>query len=237
MVHDPADQPEMPTGGFSDPGLDESELRARRALGLGRGDAPKTRAWPNSEPGRRQSGATHHKSRFVQDGEVPVVLVSNRPGRSEAAASPTGNERSRLADADAALRRERAAREQVERDLVVAQNQVRDLQTRLAHAELARDEAQAGERAALERVAALERLEATVGPEDEAGADEGEELASTRPRRGRPRKPDADAPVRRVTRARIEAAAEGGSQGPEALPSDKPVKWWLQPGEDDDEDE
>jgi hypothetical protein len=225
----------MPTGGFSDPGLDESELRARRALGLARSDAPKTRGWNGGgETGRRQGGPTHHKSRFVQDGEVPVVVVSNRANRPETSLSAAGsNERSRLADAESALRRERTAREQAERELATAQNQIRDLQTRLAHAELARDEAQAAERAAMER---LEAMAKAPGEPEPAAADEAP--AAPRARRGRPPKTAEAATAAAPRRGRPpKAAGTEDDQEVTSLPTDKPVKWWLPPGVDEDDDQ
>lgn len=232
MVHDPADQPDMPTGGFSDPGLDESELRARRALGLGRPDAPKARGWSNNDAQRRPATPAHHKSRFVQDGEVPVVVVSNRPGRPDSNGALAGNDRSRIADAEAALQRERAVREQVERELATSQNHVRDLQTRLAHAELARDEAQASERVMAER---LEASAAARAMEGETAEGEGEQVAPRR-RRGRPRLSETtrESPSTRGRRANAEVQDDDDST---ALPADKPVKWWLPPGADEDEDE
>ncbi len=228
MAHEPDDQPGIAPEGFSDPGLDESELRARRALGLSRADAPRTRSW-GGEPARRQGGPGgngHHKSRFVQDGEVPVVMVSQRPGRTEAAAASGGADRTRLAEAEAALARERAAREQADRALREAHTQIHDLQTRLGHAELARNEAQAAERATLDRLDLLARTapaQADQPPPDDPFA------LPPRPRRRRPLPgPDANSTVSRRGADR---------EGSEPAASDQPVKWWLPRGHIDDSDD
>ncbi len=102
----------------------------RRALGLG-GDGPPQ---PTSNPTPPPSGGLHpQRRRFVRDGEVVVQH------REHSAAGETGT--NQLAAARQALREQIAAREEVERSLGDAQNLIRDLQTKLAHERLARDEA------------------------------------------------------------------------------------------------
>lgn len=111
-----------------------TEMRVRRALGL---DASPARApHPQSDPSRS-------RRRFVQDGEVPVVVVHS--DRRPDSAVQAGN---RVAELEAALEAERAARAALARALDEARVAVQSLQTRLTHAELAFDEALAAEQAA-----------------------------------------------------------------------------------------
>lgn len=113
----------------------------RRALGLGR-PAQGAAAKPRSATG--QQTPDRPKRRFVQDGEVPVTLVHALPDR-RAGLSPSPASQSPpapgVAELEAALAAERAARERAERSLREAQATIHALQTRLGHAELARVEA------------------------------------------------------------------------------------------------
>ncbi len=130
-------------------------------MGLGsRRDAPTPRqqSEPQRQSGHRASGdrstSQGHRHRFVQDGEVPVVMVSNSPGGQQPAlrASETRAQAGRAAATAADIGAERAARDRAERLLQQAQTHIRDLETKLAHAELARTEAVAAvkhEKAAL----------------------------------------------------------------------------------------
>jgi hypothetical protein len=104
---------------------DESDLieaRMRAALHLRR---------PSSSPLPAKPTGRH---RFVQDGEVPVVVVNPRQQRSE-------DEQAALAVLEGKLAREREARQAAELALEQATATIRQLQTRLAHAEIARREA------------------------------------------------------------------------------------------------
>jgi hypothetical protein len=104
---------------------DESDLieaRMRAALHLRR---------PSSSPLPAKHTGRH---RFVQDGEVPVVVVNPRQQRSE-------DEQAALAVLEGKLAREREARQAAEAALEQATATIRQLQTRLAHAEIARREA------------------------------------------------------------------------------------------------
>lgn len=132
----------------------------RRALGL-EGGASAPRATDRTEPVPRAGDrfAQGHKRRFVQDGEVPVTVVT---GRRDGMAEPAPHRGpsvaaapSRLEAAESALAHETAARHQVERALAEAQAAVHDLQTKLGHAELARTEAVDGLRRERETMAAL----------------------------------------------------------------------------------
>ena len=111
-----------------------TEMRVRRALGL---DASPARA-PHP-----QSDSSRTRRRFVQDGEVPVVVVHS--DRRPDSAVQAGN---RVAELEAALEAERTARAALARALDEARGTVQSLQTRLTHAELAFAEALATEQAA-----------------------------------------------------------------------------------------
>ena len=114
----------------------------RRALGL-TGDrtgrsSPAQAARPQAGPPGRPAGrssADKPRHRFVPDGAVPVTVIS-RHRTDEADGPPTSR-----AAIETALQDERAARERAERSLQEALATVRDLQTKLGHAELARREA------------------------------------------------------------------------------------------------
>jgi hypothetical protein len=171
-----------------------AEIRARRSLGL-------TANPPPLQQQRVDQARPRH--RFVRDGEVPVVVLSG-DGRSDA--SPHAD--SRLADIESALAAERAAHASTARSLEEALAAVQSLQTRLAHAELASDEAIAVERRArAEAETALEQ--ATAGGRTADHQDD-----------GRPAEPAAKSTrgerVRRATKK-----AKPKQREPQ------PVKWWA----------
>jgi membrane protein involved in colicin uptake len=105
--------------------LRETETQMRHALGL-HGDAP-TRS--------SASGSHTQRHRFVRDGEVPVTVIrrDHQPDGEHG-----GNQ---LDAARQAIRSEATARECAERLLAGAQAVIRDLQTKLGHERLAKDEA------------------------------------------------------------------------------------------------
>ena len=86
-----------------------------------------------------RSSATHDghaprgRHRYVQDGEVPVVVINPRQRRPE--------NREGAAELERALGAEREARRMAEKALQQAEETIRHLQTRLAHAEIAQQEA------------------------------------------------------------------------------------------------
>ena len=80
--------------------------------------------------GPHRAGGRH---RFVQDGEVPVVVVNPRHRSPDEARGAT-------AELERALSVERDARSAAEKSLLQAEDTIRQLRTRLAHAEIARDE-------------------------------------------------------------------------------------------------
>lgn len=103
-------------------------------------------ALPSGRPARR----------FVQDGDVPVTVVRGRWTQTPGANEPVTN---RLAVAEAAAEAERSKSERMERSLRDSLETIRDLQTKQAHIELARDEAV---QALKTSAAALESLHAAL---------------------------------------------------------------------------
>jgi hypothetical protein len=127
---------------------DEAESQMRRALGL-LGEPPRHRPEADrlEQPVRAGGGygGGLHRRRFVQDGDIPVTVLRREPGHDAPphrviapANVPTS---SRLQRAESALATETAAREKAERSLNEAFAVVKDLQTKIGHAELARNEA------------------------------------------------------------------------------------------------
>lgn len=244
-------QPDRDSAGPDLGSLQAAELKMREALGLyGRSDRPQ----PDTAPGRaverpagdRPAGNGHatthsnghgngHRHRFVQDGEVPVVMAKHAgPGGAAIAArattaSPGSN---RLAALSADLGMERAGRERAERGLAHAQAVLRDLQTKLAHAELARSEAVEQARVLQERIAALrvaqreqhERAQVELLTERrarqaaEAALQAARAPADAPRKRGRPPKSATLAP-------RVAVAKKPAAPRPAREP--KPVRWWI----------
>lgn len=236
-----------------------AEARMRRALGLEgdqlRSRAPQERIDPSSRPAERFS-PQGHKRRFVHDGEVPVTLVHGLvPGRRE---HPDGNgtragtnaqPTNRLEVAEAALASEIANRERAERALAESQAAVHDLQTKLGHADLARQEAVEALRRERETVAALraslqeaedqvtetrqsrEAAERALDDLRQREATLPEAPVEEVPRLRRGRKPRAlslaaaEPPAAAITprkkpgRPRLAEQAPGREQ--------KPIRWWL----------
>ena len=113
---------------------DDSRLRAaeeqmRRALGL-RDQASAPQPPPVARPAQTPNGSHRPHRRFVRDGEVPVEVVHHE-----------GSGTNQLESAREAIRTLTTVREQTERQLAEAQATIRDLQTKLAHERIARDEA------------------------------------------------------------------------------------------------
>jgi hypothetical protein len=111
------------------------EEQMRRALGL----RDPALSPPVPAPARpAPNGSQRPHRRFVRDGEVPVEVVHHE-----------GAGTNQLETARQTIRTLTAARDQAERLLAEAQGAIRDLETKLAHERLARDEA--AHRAAAER--------------------------------------------------------------------------------------
>jgi hypothetical protein len=197
---DPQDGP-RPAGDGRE--LHDAEARARRAFGL---DATETTVRRRDDPSARQGStdrllADRQKRRFVHDGEVPVVVMGGIGSSSTNGASPTN----RLAVAETALDSERVARRRAERALGEAQAAVHDLQTKIGHANLARDEAteKVGQLAA-----ELQRLQELLESE-RVGRAEAEQALRAAIERKRPGAPAMKSRVGRPRRG-----------------EPKPVKWW-----------
>jgi hypothetical protein len=108
--------------------LDATEAQMRRALGLHDGSSLAPQPTP---PVPAPSGPHRPPRRFVRDGEVPVTVIH----RDENSGT------NQLEVARQTIRSLTAAKEQAERLLGEAQTAIRDLQTKLAHERLAKDEA------------------------------------------------------------------------------------------------
>jgi hypothetical protein len=141
---------------------DEAESQMRRALGLlGEGQRHRPDQDRMEQPnrmGERFNGGLHRR-RFVQDGDIPVTVLRREPGHELPAhrgaaqtATPTS---SRLQRTEAALAAETATRERLERSLAETQAVAHDLQTKIGHAELAKNEAIGALRQEREAVAQL----------------------------------------------------------------------------------
>lgn len=93
------------------------------------------------------------RRRFAQDGDVPVVINNRRDAERDAG--------------EAAMQAEREARQQAERLLTAAQAMIRDLQTKLAHAEMSLSETREAVHRSDQRVKALEATRAEQKAVDE----------------------------------------------------------------------
>jgi hypothetical protein len=107
-----------------DPRLRATEKQMRRALGLREGSSPSGQVSGNvPHPQRRQ---------FVRDGDVPVEVLHGSDFSSRV---------NQLAATRDALQAQTTAREEAEQMLAEARHTIHDLQTKLGHERLARDEA------------------------------------------------------------------------------------------------
>ncbi|CAH2601436.1 conserved protein of unknown function [Rhodovastum atsumiense] len=225
--------------------LHTAEMQARRALGLipggngGQRERPSPPGAPAFRSDRfRQDG---QRRRFVRDGEVPVVVMA----RSEAGAtgSPSASTSpncptNRLAKAELALVTERRARERAERSFAEAQTKIRELQTKLGHLVLTRDEALASaQRALAQQHEAETALAAERAAREKAELELAGRLAARLAAEDQPDEAPAASPARRI--ARVAAAKIRVEQAPKAKPKTarakrapaepKPVRWWIRP--------
>jgi len=154
MPNRPASAPD-----HSDTAQDSSagdELKMRRALGLGHQPAT---SFPQQSSGHTDRHP--HKRRFVRDGEVPVVLVGRRDQPGDGGPSQGVAPVNKLALVEVARRSEQEARQRAERALTEAQATIHDLQTKLGHGLLERDEARdTAQRLEADKRALTEALEA-----------------------------------------------------------------------------
>jgi hypothetical protein len=127
---------------------DEAESAMRRALGLLGEPRHRVEVDRPGQQGRSGGGFNGglHRRRFVQDGDIPVTVLRRDQPVFDASANrlaalvsvPTS---SRLQRTEAALTAETVVREKAERSLSETYALVHDLQTKIGHAELARNEA------------------------------------------------------------------------------------------------
>lgn len=144
---------EIPDNGRQEVARDEAaqrdaaqadEANMRRALGMLGGTARPAQVQQQARDRRPASPAiaSPRRHRFVQDGDVPVTMMRARADNPAEAPSVSGaSPVNRLDALQAAFTAEHAARERAERALEEAQAMIRDLRTKLAHMELAREEA------------------------------------------------------------------------------------------------
>ena len=131
--------------------VDVAESQMRKALGLlgesSRNRQELERTEQPSRMGDRFGGGAGglHRRRFVQDGDIPVTVLRREPGYEQPAyrgvAAPAAPTSSRLQRTEAALAAETASREKAERSWAETQFALRDLQTKIGHADLAKNEA------------------------------------------------------------------------------------------------
>ncbi len=226
------------------------EERMRRALGLtgnrgSQSSPPQTERPQGGPPGRSagRSSVDKPRHRFVPDGAVPVTIIKrHRPDDAD------GLPASRAA-IEAALRDEHVARERAERLLQEALATIRDLQTKLGHAELARREASGTAEAARAAADSLraEHKECELRRHEDLRAERAARLLAeatlaeaTRAREPTKRTrvsapapqpapglqdaspaPLAKAPAKPAAKRTRKSAAEPRQREPQ------PVKWWL----------
>ena len=194
----------------------------RRALGLQSDGPPQpTTTVPPPTP---TIGLHPQRRRFVRDGEVIVQH------KEHSASGETGT--NQLATARQALREQIAAREDAERALADAQSVIRDLQTKLAHERLARDEAV--NRAEAARQAAEQSLQSMrneLEAERARRLQSDEKLAAAAERdRETPRQAEllepAPAPRRRGRPPKVRQPAPVADPAGDEQQSDF-VEWWV----------
>jgi len=224
--------------------LEVAEVQMRKALGL---EGTTLRLPLDLEPqwgeqGHRpaERGAfSGHRRRFVRDGDVPVTVRRRDP-----VAEPG---RSRLQQAEAQVAAEAAARTQAERALAEAQVQARDLQTKLGHAELAKNEALEAVRRNRETIAELESevaqqaaflreaeeraLQAEQAKTDLQASFEKERAARKAAEKTLRLAEEARDTAERLVRELSKASPARRGQGAKAVvePEPEPIKWWLAP--------
>ena len=156
----------------------------------------------------------HRPRRFVKDGEIPVVLLNT--GRDRGSLPSTNTKQ--LAEIEAALRTELAARATAERALADALATIQRLRTQLAHTEMAHAETLQAERkkrealdqALLEAADARERLEEQLAHQ-----------AATSARQTKPLRATTAQPTSPAQQNKSRERHAGAGREPE------PVKWWL----------
>jgi hypothetical protein len=180
----------------SDARLSATELQMRRALGLDQETSRISQLTHSPNP----SNGQHQRRQFARDGDVPVTMVH----------SDSGSRLQQLDAAGQALRQQTTAREEVERLLVDARNTIHDLETKLGHERLARDEV--AQRISAERLRIEEVLTAAQ-----------EELAGERALRARAERERDEAFVAAQTaEQRLRQTTAVKAAAPPPLPNDQP---------------
>ncbi len=183
---------------------DASEERMREALGLGKRSESVAHPQQNHTP--HTSDPNRVRRRFAQDGDVPVVVL----GRSREAEAA---QELRVAALETKLQEERAARQTAERTVESCQATIQSLRTKLAHSEMAIDEARAAERQArAEAAAAIERqtqVQTTQAQPESEPVSQAELVA--------------EEPQSRLVREPRKAKVVADSNEPEP----QPIEWWL----------
>ncbi len=233
------------------------EARIRRAWGLD-GEAPRMRLPERVEPAPMPRPAERftpgaHKRRFVQDGEVPVTLVHGLTGarreHHEPSAARAAAPTNRLEVAETALAAEISSRERAEKALAESQAMVQQLQTKLGHSDLARQDALAALQREKETIAdlrtALAEAEARAVAEADAravaveaarvAAENALAAAQAKPA-GNDETVERPAPARRGRKPKALATSAGRTAAASAKSADvpsgrepKPIRWWLTP--------
>jgi hypothetical protein len=230
---------------MTDSHQDDARLRAteaqmRHALGL-HGEAPQRSV--SGQQTTPSNGLHPQRRRFVRDGEVAVTVVQRAHVQDDAGGT------NMLETARQALRSAVTARERVERLLEEAQGTIRDLQTKLAHERLAKDEVlEAARRQDNERQTVRQALQtAEAELEAERVARRSAETAMAEAHEGRrdaeqllrdmqvveQRAPAApETPVVRNTgntHKKLKQAAKPvrRRQPAETVEDDSPVEWWV----------
>ena len=191
-------------------GSKAEEDRMRAALGL-------------TPQHAHSSQPAEHGRHAARDHDGPVTVVSTRRIFDTADSS-----RARLATLTDELKAERSERVAAQQALADARQTIQQLQTKLAHTEMAAAEAFEAEQKA--RLAAEARLLAVTS--------EGDTLAEPRRHRRPPKVKQAAEPKRRgrplkprqATEKPAEPKRRGrppGKQRAEKQPKQKPVQWWL----------
>lgn len=205
---------------------DDTEAKVRRALGL-TGTTPRPGNATHAVRSSDRFATDRPKSRFVQDGEVNVVMLKRDDGQHGADPYSTGRSpAARLEATEKALKTEQHARETAERSLAEAQIAIRDLQTQLGHALLVRDEARAhAERVEVEKQA----LQQVLTTEHDARQTSEQRLLEViaAPRRAAPAETKSESGTPSPAASITKPAATIKPRGRAARSEPKPVKWWI----------
>lgn len=179
----------------------------REALGL-RTDGTRVTPTPGHRPERllEHGNGNPRRHRFVQEGEVPVEVMTLRDHGSRASAGGGAAPRHRIDEA--ALAAERLAREQAERAYADVNERLREVQTKLGHAELARDEALAQ---AADRQSHIESLR--------------QQLEAVQAELQAQRREIVGPAARKVAAKQAAPKPAPKPRGRQKAP--KPVKWWI----------